>query len=94
MMFADFVALSDVSFDIFGTEFFTMLRPSGYGKTILLRMMAGFETPTTGSIALHGKDIEGLPPHKRRVNTVFQSYALFPHMTLEQNIVSGLENCK
>jgi spermidine/putrescine transport system ATP-binding protein len=92
--FADFVALSDVSFDIYDNEFFTMLGPSGCGKTTLLRMMAGFETPTTGSIALNGKDIVGLPPHRRRVNTVFQSYALFPHMTLEQNIAFGLENSK
>jgi spermidine/putrescine transport system ATP-binding protein len=92
--FADFVALSDVSFDIFDNEFFTMLGPSGCGKTTLLRMMAGLETPTTGSIKLHGKDIVGLPPHKRRVNTVFQSYVLFPHMTLDQNIAFGLENSK
>jgi spermidine/putrescine transport system ATP-binding protein len=92
--FADFTALTDVSFDIYDNEFFTMLGPSGCGKTTLLRMMAGFETPSTGTIALHGQDLAGLPPHKRNVNTVFQSYALFPHMTLEQNIAFGLENRK
>ncbi|SFG28119.1 spermidine/putrescine transport system ATP-binding protein [Palleronia marisminoris] len=91
-MFGDFQALETVSFDIHDNEFFTLLGPSGCGKTTLLRMIAGFEVPTTGRIALHGKDIQGLPPHKRRVNTVFQNYALFPHMTLEQNIAYGLEN--
>ena len=90
--FGTFQALRTVSFDIHDNEFFTLLGPSGCGKTTLLRMIAGFEMPTTGHIALHGKDIDNLPPHKRRVNTVFQSYALFPHMTLEQNIAYGLEN--
>ena len=90
--FGTFQALKGVSFDIYDNEFFTMLGPSGCGKTTLLRMIAGFESPTSGTIRLHGKDILSLPPHKRRVNTVFQSYALFPHMTLEQNISFGLEN--
>ncbi len=90
--FGDFQALKTVSFDIYDNEFFTLLGPSGCGKTTLLRMIAGFESPSTGHIALHGKDIDELPPHKRRVNTVFQSYALFPHMTLAQNIAYGLEN--
>lgn len=90
--FGSFQALKSVSFDIFDNEFFTMLGPSGCGKTTLLRMIAGFESPTSGSIKLHGKPIIDLPPHKRRVNTVFQSYALFPHMTLEQNISFSLEN--
>jgi len=91
-MFGSFQALETVSFDIMDNEFFTLLGPSGCGKTTLLRMIAGFEEPTTGEIALHGKRIQSLPPHKRRVNTVFQSYALFPHMTLERNIAYGLEN--
>jgi spermidine/putrescine transport system ATP-binding protein len=90
--FGTFQALKEVTFDIYDNEFFTLLGPSGCGKTTLLRMIAGFESPTTGHIALHGHDIESLPPHKRRVNTVFQSYALFPHMTLEQNIAYPLEN--
>ena len=92
--FGTFKALADVSFDIYDNEFITLLGPSGCGKTTLLRMLAGFETPSTGSILLHGNDIVGLPPHRRNVNTVFQSYALFPHMTLEQNIAFGLENKK
>ncbi len=90
--FGTFQALKPVTFDIFENEFFTLLGPSGCGKTTLLRMIAGFEQPTTGEIALRGRNIQGLPPHRRRVNTVFQSYALFPHMTLEQNIAFGLEN--
>jgi spermidine/putrescine transport system ATP-binding protein len=90
--FGTYQALNDVSFDIQDNEFFTLLGPSGCGKTTLLRLIAGFEAPTTGSIHLHGKDIVDIPPHRRRVNTVFQSYALFPHMTLEQNIAYGLEN--
>ncbi|MGB8813663.1 MAG: ABC transporter ATP-binding protein [Paracoccaceae bacterium] len=90
--FGTFQALKSVSFDIFDNEFFTLLGPSGCGKTTLLRMLAGFEAPTTGNIRLHGHDILDLPPHKRRVNTVFQSYALFPHLTVEANIAFGLEN--
>ncbi len=90
--FGSFRALESVSFDIYDNEFFTLLGPSGCGKTTLLRMLAGFDAPTTGTILLHGKPILDLPPHKRRVNTVFQSYALFPHLTVEQNIAFGLEN--
>ncbi|MFX0544308.1 ABC transporter ATP-binding protein [Roseovarius sp. S1116L3] len=90
--FGSFQALRSVNFQIRENEFFTMLGPSGCGKTTLLRMMAGFEAPDTGNILLHDRDIVDIPPHKRRVNTVFQSYALFPHMTLEQNIAFGLEN--
>ncbi len=90
--FGSFQALESVSFDIYDNEFFTLLGPSGCGKTTLLRMMAGFELPSTGMIRLHGRDILGLPPHKRRVNTVFQSYALFPHLSVEANIAFGLEN--
>lgn len=90
--FGSYQALRSVDFHIRENEFFTMLGPSGCGKTTLLRMMAGFEMPNTGRILLHGRDIVNVPPHKRRVNTVFQSYALFPHMTLAQNVAFGLEN--
>ncbi|HUF55158.1 MAG TPA: ABC transporter ATP-binding protein [Thermohalobaculum sp.] len=84
-------ALDDVSLEIRDNEFFTLLGPSGCGKTTLLRLIAGFEHPTSGMIRLHGKDISFLPPYRRSVNTVFQSYALFPHMTVAQNIGFGLE---
>ena len=84
-------ALDGVSVQIRDNEFFTLLGPSGCGKTTLLRMIAGFEEPTSGHIVLHGQPIEGLPPHKRPVNTVFQSYALFPHMSVRENIRFGLE---
>lgn len=85
------VALSDVTVAIEENEFFTLLGPSGCGKTTLLRLIAGFDHPTEGVIKLHGKDISHLPPYQRSVNTVFQSYALFPHMTVAQNIAFGLE---
>ncbi|KEO60795.1 ABC transporter ATP-binding protein [Thioclava indica] len=91
-MFGTYQALDQVSFTIKENEFFTLLGPSGCGKTTLLRMIAGFERPSEGSISLFGAEIASLPPHKRHVNTVFQSYALFPHMSLEQNIAFGLEN--
>ncbi|MDT8856718.1 ABC transporter ATP-binding protein [Paracoccaceae bacterium Fryx2] len=84
-------ALDDVSVQIRKGEFFTLLGPSGCGKTTLLRLIAGFETPTSGQILLDGVDITDLPPNKRPVNTVFQSYALFPHLTVAQNIGFGLE---
>jgi len=84
-------ALDDVSVDIRKGEFFTLLGPSGCGKTTLLRMIAGFESPTSGQILLDGADITGLPPNKRPVNTVFQSYALFPHLTVAQNVAFGLQ---
>jgi spermidine/putrescine transport system ATP-binding protein len=90
--FGTFQVLKSVSFDIYDNEFFTLLGPSGCGKTTLLRMLAGFEGPTSGTIRLHGRDIVDQPPHLRRVNTVFQSYALFPHLTLEQNIAFPLDN--
>ena len=83
-------ALDDVSVEIKRNEFFTLLGPSGCGKTTLLRLIAGFEFPTSGSIRLNGKDIANLPPFRRPVNTVFQSYALFPHMSVAQNIAFGL----
>ncbi len=84
-------ALRDVSIRIKQGEFFTLLGPSGCGKTTLLRLIAGFESPTSGQIFLDGTDITNLPPNKRAVNTVFQSYALFPHLTVAQNIGFGLE---
>ena len=84
-------ALDDVSVEIREGEFFTLLGPSGCGKTTLLRLIAGFEMPTDGLILLDGQDITYLPPNKRPVNTVFQSYALFPHLTVAQNISFGLE---
>lgn len=84
-------ALDNVSVSIKENEFFTLLGPSGCGKTTLLRLIAGFDFPTDGQILLYGEDIAVLPPYKRPVNTVFQSYALFPHMTVAQNIGFGLE---
>lgn len=84
-------ALDHVSVSIRENEFFTLLGPSGCGKTTLLRLIAGFDFPTAGEILLYGEDIAPLPPYKRPVNTVFQSYALFPHMTVAQNIGFGLE---
>ena len=84
-------ALDNVSVSIRENEFFTLLGPSGCGKTTLLRLIAGFDFPTEGEILLYGEDIAPLPPFKRPVNTVFQSYALFPHMTVAQNIGFGLE---
>src|SRR5690606_23681549 len=84
-------ALDTVSVSIRESEFFTLLGPSGCGKTTLLRLIAGFDYPTEGEILLHGRDIAPLPPFKRPVNTVFQSYALFPHMTVAENIAFGLQ---
>ncbi len=89
--FGDFVALDNISLDIQDNEFFTLLGPSGCGKTTLLRTIAGFEDVTSGSILLQGEDIAGLPPNKRPVNTVFQQYALFPHMTVTENVMFGLQ---
>ena len=87
-------ALNNVSVDIEPNEFFTLLGPSGCGKTTLLRLTAGFELPTEGEIFLFGEEIEDLPPHKRPVNTVFQHYALFPHMTVAENIGFSLKMLK
>ncbi len=84
-------ALDDVSVSIRAGEFFTRLGPSGCGKTTLLRLIAGFDAPTSGAILLGGADISALPPNRRPVNTVFQSSALFPHLTVAQNVAFGLE---
>jgi putative spermidine/putrescine transport system ATP-binding protein len=88
--FGDVVAVDGVSLDIADGEFFSMLGPSGSGKTTTLRMIAGFEEPSAGRIILHGRDITGVPPFDRDVNTVFQDYALFPHMTVGDNVGYGL----
>ena len=92
--FGDFVAVREMDLDIAEGEFFTMLGPSGCGKTTTLRMIAGFEQPTTGSIKIDGADVAGLPAHKRPTNTVFQSYALFPHLSVGENVAFGLERKK
>jgi putrescine transport system ATP-binding protein len=89
--FGDFVAVNNLTLDIYEREFFSLLGPSGCGKTTLMRMLAGFEEPTEGRILLQGKDISGVPPYKRPTNMMFQSYALFPHMSVEKNIAFGLE---
>ncbi len=88
--FADIVAVDDLSLELAEGEFFTMLGPSGCGKTTTLRMIGGFEQPTEGTVRIAGEDVSGLPPHKRPTNTVFQSYALFPHMSVEDNVAFGL----
>lgn len=88
---SDTLAVNDVSFAITKGEFFSLLGPSGCGKTTLLRMIAGFDTPDSGTILLNGKDITDVPPYQRDVNMVFQSYALFPHMTVYGNVAYGLK---
>lgn len=88
--FGDQVAVDNVSLEVRDGEFFSLLGPSGCGKTTLLRMIAGFDTPDEGRILIGGKDMTHVPPYLRPVNTVFQNYALFPHMTVEQNIAFGL----
>ena len=88
--FGDVVAVDSVDLDIQAGEFFTMLGPSGSGKTTTLRMIAGFEIPDEGTIQLGGQDVSRLPPYARPVNTVFQDYALFPHMTVQANVEYGL----
>ncbi len=89
--FGDIVAVSDVSLDIFKGELFCLLGGSGSGKSTLLRMLAGFEEPTSGTIQIDGQDMTGVPPYNRPVNMMFQSYALFPHMSVEQNVAYGLK---
>ncbi len=89
--FGDFTAVDNLSLDIYEREFFALLGASGCGKSTLLRMLAGFEEPTSGRILLDGQDLRGIPPYRRPVNMMFQSYALFPHMSVEQNIAFGLK---
>jgi len=88
--FGDVKAVDDVSLEIMDGEFFSMLGPSGSGKTTCLRMIAGFDRPTGGRIILYGQEVSGLPAYERPVNTVFQDYALFPHMSIAENIAYGL----
>ncbi|MCV2867998.1 ABC transporter ATP-binding protein [Defluviimonas sp. WL0002] len=88
--FGDFVAIDNITLDIYRREFFALLGPSGCGKTTLMRMLAGFEAPTSGTILLDGVDIAPVPPNKRPVNMMFQSYALFPHLSVWDNIAFGL----
>jgi putrescine transport system ATP-binding protein len=92
--FGEFVAVDDVSLNIYQKEIFCLLGASGCGKTTLLRMLAGFERPTAGRIFIDGTDMTELPPYERPVNMMFQSYALFPHMTVEQNVAFGLKQDK
>src|ERR1041385_7594155 len=89
--FGEHVAVAGISVDMPSAEFFTLLGPSGCGKTTTLRMIAGFEQPTSGRIVLDGTDVAQVPPHKRNVNTVFQSYALFPHLDVAANVAFGLK---
>jgi spermidine/putrescine transport system ATP-binding protein len=89
--FGEFIAVRDTSLRIEHGEFFSLLGPSGCGKTTTLRMVAGFEHPTSGAIRLLGKDIQDQPPHRRNVNMVFQNYALFPHLSVFDNVAFGLE---
>jgi len=88
--FGDFVAVDDVTLDIYKGEIFCLLGGSGCGKTTLLRMMAGFESPSAGSVWIDGVDITAMPPYERPVNMMFQSYALFPHMSVQKNVAFGL----
>jgi len=89
--FDDLLAVDDLSLDLAPGEFFTLLGPSGCGKTTTLRMIAGFERPSQGEIRIEGADVAQLPPHKRPTNTVFQSYALFPHLSVADNVAFGLK---
>jgi putative spermidine/putrescine transport system ATP-binding protein len=89
--YGDVVAVDTVDLTVAAGEFFTLLGPSGSGKTTTLRMIAGFEQPDTGRIVLGGEDITRMPPYLRDVNTVFQDYALFPHMTVAENVGYGLK---
>jgi putrescine transport system ATP-binding protein len=89
--FGDVIAVNDVSLDIYRSELFCLLGGSGSGKSTLLRMLAGFESPTSGTIEIDGQDMTEVPPYARPVNMMFQSYALFPHMSVEQNIAYGLK---
>ncbi|MEO0390572.1 MAG: ABC transporter ATP-binding protein [Pseudomonadota bacterium] len=88
--FGNFVAIDNLTVDIYEREFFALLGPSGCGKTTLMRMLAGFEDPTEGRVTLAGQDLAGVPPNQRAVNMMFQSYALFPHLNIWDNIAFGL----
>jgi putative spermidine/putrescine transport system ATP-binding protein len=88
--YGDVVAVDNIDLEVYDGEFFSMLGPSGSGKTTTLRMIAGFEQATSGRVVLHGRDVTGVPPFERDVNTVFQDYALFPHMTVGDNVGYGL----
>ena len=88
--FGEVSAVDGINVEIPGGEFFSLLGPSGCGKTTTLRLVAGFEQPTDGRILLDGADMAQVPPHRRRVNTVFQSYALFPHLSVRDNVAFGL----
>jgi putrescine transport system ATP-binding protein len=89
--FGDFVAVNNVTLKIYQKEIFCLLGGSGCGKTTLLRMLAGFDAPTSGSLSIEGQDLADVPPYERPTNMMFQSYALFPHMTVEKNVAFGLE---
>src|SRR4051812_47153904 len=89
--FGTVAAADGLSLDIYQGEFFALLGPSGCGKSTLLRLLAGFETPEEGCVLLDGVDVTGVPPHRRPVNMMFQSYALFPHLTVEGNVAFGLK---
>ncbi|MEB8385851.1 ABC transporter ATP-binding protein [Rhodobacteraceae bacterium KMM 6894] len=93
-MFGNFTAIEDISIDIAHGEFFSLLGASGCGKTTLLRMLAGFETPTKGEIYIDGQPMSDVPPHERPVNIVFQNYAIFPHLNVRENIAYGLRKLK
>ena len=92
--FGDAVAVDHIDLEVVSGEFFSLLGPSGCGKTTTLRMIGGFEAPTSGLIELQGQDVTWLPPYKRHVNTVFQNYALFPHLTIFENVAFGLRRQK
>ncbi|MBT2129998.1 ABC transporter ATP-binding protein [Aliiroseovarius lamellibrachiae] len=92
--FGDFTAIDDLTINIYEKEFFALLGPSGCGKTTMMRMLGGFETPTEGSITIDGQDMSAVPPNKRAVNMMFQSYALFPHLSVADNIAFGLKRDK
>ena len=92
--FGDFTAIDDLTINIYEKEFFALLGPSGCGKTTMMRMLGGFETPTEGSITIDGEDMSAVPPNKRAVNMMFQSYALFPHLSVADNIAFGLKRDK
>src|SRR5262245_53482770 len=92
--FGETKAVDDLNRNIERGKFYSFLGPSGCGKTTTLRMIAGFEQPTQGEIRINGENVEALPPYKRNVNTVFQSYALFPHMTVYENVGYGLKQKK